>query len=86
MRSSTKVKVRSDSIKPTRAAVKAKGKIIFKVRTLHLDNSILNLKTRLVRSMIKILTILFLPFMLIVFLINGYTIHDKICSTKSMDT
>ncbi len=62
---------------------KTLGKIALKINTVLINEEEFDLKNRLCRSFLKIISILISPISLILFLIKSYTIQDSICKTKT---
>jgi uncharacterized RDD family membrane protein YckC len=59
------------------------GKSAMSVKTFNLNDSKLTLKQRLIRSCVKFLSIILIPISIVIYYLNGYTIHDNICKTKT---
>ena len=61
------------------------GKEVLKIRTISVSGKQLKLKNRIYRTLLKILSIIFWPISATVFLINGFTIEDGFCNTKTVE-
>lgn len=61
------------------------GKRIFKIEVIQIDKTRLSLSKRLIRSILKVVSIIIFPITLLMFMINGKTLHDNICKTKSIN-
>ena len=61
------------------------GKEVLKIRTVSVSGGQLKLKNRIYRTLLKILSIIFWPISATVFLINGFTIEDGLCNTKTVE-
>ena len=54
------------------------GKRIFKIEVIQIDKTRLSLSKRLIRSILKVVSIIIFPITLLMFMINGKTLHDNI--------
>lgn len=61
------------------------GKRILKIEVVQTDKVSLTLSKRLIRSILKVVSIIVFPITLLMFLINGKTLHDNICKTESIN-
>lgn len=61
------------------------GKMIMKINIIFNSNEEIGLKSRVYRSLLKVISILFIPISAIIFLINGFTIQDYLCGTITVE-
>ena len=62
------------------------GKMIFKIKVVLADTLNVTLKIRLLRSILKIVSIILLPIAALVFLIKGNTMEDAVCKTITINS
>lgn len=61
------------------------GKTILKIKVVNQNNSELSRKRRFIRSSLKVLSLIFWPITGVLFLLNSWTLQDKVCNTKTVN-
>ena len=61
------------------------GKEVLKIKVVLQDGAPLELKSRIYRTLLKTISILFWPISGLVFLVNGYTLEDDFSKTKTVE-
>ncbi len=61
------------------------GKQFMKIKFVAINNEELTLKLRIKRSVLKTISLLFLPISAVVFLLNGFSLEDKFCNTNTIE-
>lgn len=59
------------------------GKKAFNIKVVKFDNN-MELKHRILRSILKVISIWLLPFSGLLFLFGNYTFHDKVCKSNTV--
>jgi uncharacterized RDD family membrane protein YckC len=62
------------------------GKQLLQIKVALKNNKQLSIQSRIYRTVLKTISILFLPISALVFLINGNTLQDSYCNTKTVET
>lgn len=61
------------------------GKTILKIKVVNQNNTELSRKRLFIRSSLKVLNLIFWPITGVLFLLNSWTLQDKICNTKTVN-
>ncbi|MCG2417932.1 RDD family protein [Aequorivita sp. F47161] len=61
------------------------GKQLLKIKVVLKNDNPLSLRAQIYRTVLKTISILFLPISAFVFLINGKTLQDSYCNTKTVE-
>ena len=61
------------------------GKEVLKIKVVLQDGAPLERKSRIYRTLLKTISILFWPISGLVFLVNGYTLEDDFSKTKTVE-
>ncbi len=61
------------------------GKEVLKIKVVLQDGAPLELKSRIYRTLLKTISILFWPISGLVFLVNGYTLEDDFSKTNTVE-
>lgn len=61
------------------------GKTILKIKVVNQNNTDLSRKRLFIRSSLKVLNLIFWPITGILFFLNGWTLQDKVCNTKTVN-
>ncbi len=61
------------------------GKEVLKIKVVSQDGAPWELKSRIYRTLLKTISILFWPISGLVFLVNGYTLEDDFSKTKTVE-
>ncbi len=61
------------------------GKLIFSIKVVSIENSEeTKLNILILRTILKVLSTILLPFSIIIYIYNGFTIHEKFSKTKTV--
>lgn len=63
------------------------GKTIFSIKVVNIENlKNVEVKTLILRTILKMLSTILLPFSIITYLYNGFTLHEKFSKTKTIQS
>ena len=61
------------------------GKLIFSIKVVNIENSEeTKLNILILRTILKVFSTILLPFSIIIYIYNGFTIHEKFSKTKTV--